>query len=405
MNESYDSSEAMGPDLEEELGKQDWVDSATKYTMTVLYVIILLFSLFGNSLLIHLVRTRIKVRKKQFNWLIVNTAVADLVDVITASAFSMPFIIFGDRWGLGIVGTILCKLIPFFLVVSICVAIWTLTAIAIDRYLAIVCLRRRPLSSRSVLRCIFVFWLLAGLIGSGQLYKFKTTVAVDEEEGYEEGRSGSGSESGTGSESGGGEGKEGGGTFVCYDEWHESSEKMSIRIYKAEMVVRVVITYAVPLFIMAVLYWLIARFLWQRKPPGNVNKQAYIKQIRKRRTVIKMMITVVTVFAVCWLPVHVCHINSEFYREDYYTIPTILKFLFYWLAHANAAIHPWLFISFNESLREEAKGIFRKVVKRNKMELRSGSTLSLVTNDVRVSTIRSRPYTPKDSTDVVEHNV
>ena len=50
MNESYDYSETMGPNLEEELEKQDWVDSAIRYTMTVLYVKILCFSLFGNSL-------------------------------------------------------------------------------------------------------------------------------------------------------------------------------------------------------------------------------------------------------------------------------------------------------------------------------------------------------------------
>ncbi|XP_078359281.1 substance-K receptor-like [Oculina patagonica] len=336
---SLDDGEIDGNDDIEE------VNDVTKIGIIGGYVIILLFSFVGNSVIIHLVRTRTNIRKNPFNWLLFNTAIADLLDVITASAFSVPFILCGDCWISGMAGTILCKLIPFFLVVSICVSIWTLTVIAADRYLAIVCIRRRPLSSRSVVCSIMAVWLFAGLIFSGELYKFK----VDKEDGE---------------------------AAVCYPEWHVESEEISIIFYQTEMIVKVIITYAVPLVIMAVLYSLIAYFLWKQRPPGAVNQEACVRQMRKRRAVIKMLITAVVVFALCWLPAHVSHIMSEFYTDSYFTIPLSLRLLFYWLAHANAAIHPWLFIAFSENLRGETKAIFHNIRKRGLLKRPKLSTSS-----------------------------
>ena len=335
MNYSDNATANEPPENEEDDNTTEEFDPVTKIIIVAAYVIILLFSFVGNSLVIHLVRTRMHIRKNPFNWLLVNTAVADVVDVISASAFSLPYFLCGNRWISGILGTILCKLIPFLLLVSICTSIWTLTVIAVDRYLAIVCVGRQPLSHGSVVRSIIAVWLCAGLVFCGQLYKFKTELEDE--------------------------------VPVCYHEWHEDSD-MSSLFYRAEMIVRVVVTYAVPLIIMAVLYSMIAFFLWRHKPPGHQSgKQgAYVKQARKRRAVIKMMVTAVTVFTMCWLPVHTSHIMSEFYSDAYDTIPKVLRWLFFWFAHANAAIHPWLFIVFSENLRVETKGIFRNIWNRKR---------------------------------------
>ena len=324
-------------------------EKTAKMIMIGLYVIIFLFSLVGNSLIIHLVRTRKSIRKNQFYWLIVNTAVADLVDVIAASAVSILLFGFADQPDLGVFGTVLCKGLPYLLVVSICAAIWTLTVIAVDRYLVIVCLRRRAQSSRSVLRSIITVWLCAALVSSVFLYKYKT------------------------------EKNEDGTIQYCYEEWHEN-EEMNNTFFNAEVILKVVLTYAVPLVVIAILYFLISKFLWTRKPPvSDVNQQAYIKQVKKRKTLIKMLITVVTVFAVCWFPIHVSHIMPEFYRDEYFDIPMVFRWLFFWLAHANAAIHPWLFIAFGEHLRRGANEIYWHLL--NKLRLCTGSTPNPGTND------------------------
>ena len=346
MNEPTTSTEPTDAEEDEQQYDEQDVDSSIKIAMICIYVTILMLSLVGNSLIIHLVRTRKNIRKKQFYWLIVNTALAYLMVLFTACAFAMPYYMFGDRWGLGRFGTAMCKIIPFLLIVSICVAIWTLTVIAVDRYLVIVFLRRRAMSSRSVLRSIIIVWLCAVVFGCGQLYKYKT---IEED-----------------------------GILYCFEEWDEDSVETSMLLYKTEMLVRVIITYAVPLVIMAILYFLIARFLWTQKPPVSVNQHAYINQARKRKTTIKMF-TFVTVFAVCWFPPHFGNIMSEFYTQVYHDTPSVLRLLFFWFSHVNAAIHPWLFIAFGDHLRRGTKEIYRHLLK--KLRLCTGSTPNPVTND------------------------
>lgn len=317
-------------ELEEEHHEEE-VGDVAKIIVIGAYAIIFLLSFVGNSLILHIVRTRQSIRQNPFNWLLVNTALADFLNVITASSFTVPIFLCGECWLSGTTGTILCKLIPFFLTVSICVSIWSLVIIAADRYLAIVCTVRqnkRPLSGTSVLRCIAAVWFFAGLIFSWELYQYK----VEEEDDD---------------------------VAVCLAQWHKNWEELSIILVKAEMIVKVAFTYAIPLVIMGVLYSLIAKFLWSHKPPGSTTQLTHAKRTRSFRGVIKMLMTAVAVFALCWLPVHVGHIMSGFFRDSYDTIPFMIQALLYWVAHANSAIHPWLFIAFSENLRREAKEILQ----------------------------------------------
>ena len=310
----HTSNATASYDLEyEEGGNEEAIEDAnavTKIAIVGAYVIIFLCALVGNSLIIHIVGTCGNILKNPFNWLLVNTAAADLFDVMTASTFSIPYFLCGDCWISGILGTLLCKLIPFFLVVSICTSIWTLTVIAADRYLAIVCIGREPLSQRAVMRSIVAVWLFSGVVCSGQLYKFKAELSEEMEPLYE-------------------------------PEWHED-EEISILLYKVEMIVRVIITYSLPIITMAALYCLIAFHLRRHDTPGSLSRRqkAFVKQVRKRRGVIKMMIITVTLFAVCWLPVHISHIMADFYFDTFDNIPRILIWLLSWFAHANSAIHP-----------------------------------------------------------------
>lgn len=224
------------------------------------------------------------------------------------------------------------------------------------------------MSHRSVKRSIVAVWLFAGLIFSGELYKF----TVDGQEGE---------------------------TAECHHQWHDLKPELSDFLYRVEMIVRFVINYVVPLLIISVLYSLIARFLWTHKPPGNATLQVHVKRTRKHRAVIKMLVTAVVIFALCWLPVHVAHIMEQFYTDIYDTIPLSTLVIMYWLAHANAAIHPWLFIYFGENLRMETKGILRNLNSRstNVFDQFSKRTFSLPTLSIDPSTVRGVNTTKRDS--------
>ena len=87
---------------------------------------------------------------------------------------------------------------------------------------------------------------------------------------------------------------------VCLPRWIENIHD-SHNITMFEMVIRFVLLYLVPLLTMAMFYSEIVLHLWKRKAPGvHIDKNQ--KRIGKqKRKVVTMLVTIVTVFAICWL--------------------------------------------------------------------------------------------------------
>jgi len=72
-----------------------------------------------------------------------------------------------------------------------------------------------------------------------------------------------------------------------------------------------VIGFLLPLAVISVLYTIVARKLWLHEMPvdHNVSENQREQEIPKKK-VIRMLIIVVVVFAVCWLPVHVYQMHE-----------------------------------------------------------------------------------------------
>jgi len=107
-----------------------------------------------------------------------------------------------------------------------------------------------------------------------------------------------------------------------------------------------VITYLLPLAIICILYIIIAAKLWLHEVPvdHNVSENQRKQEIPKKK-VIRMLIIIVVVFAVCWLPVHVYQMDE--YLKMGASWPPALIYFCYWLSQANSAINPWLYIGLN----------------------------------------------------------
>ena len=103
------------------------------------YSIVLIVSLFGNSVII---ATVIRNRRMQttVNYLIANMAASDLFISVFAVPMKISEIVKGPRRWLieGSVGLIFCQLIYFFQDISMVVSIQSLVVIAVDRYRGIV---------------------------------------------------------------------------------------------------------------------------------------------------------------------------------------------------------------------------------------------------------------------------
>ncbi|XP_071055861.1 cholecystokinin receptor type A-like [Onthophagus taurus] len=141
-----------------------------------LYVVIFVLSIVGNSLvLITLVQN--KRMRTVTNVYLLNLAISDLL----LGVFCMPFTLLGQVLRNFIFGAAMCKLIPYFQVVSVSVAVWTLVAISLERYFAIC----RPLKSRRwqtqfhAYKMIVMVWL-ASLVWSSPVLVVSSLKATKE---------------------------------------------------------------------------------------------------------------------------------------------------------------------------------------------------------------------------------
>ncbi|XP_078359306.1 substance-P receptor-like isoform X2 [Oculina patagonica] len=294
---------------------------STQVGLTIAYFIVFFVALVGNALIIFVVNRHPKL-KTTFNMLIVNMAASDILDVLTAIPLSIAYLYQSVKWFSGWFGVFLCKVLPFLALLSIGTSVLTLTVMTFDRYRAIVHTMRRAVSPRITFLAIASTWIISGLIFATELYKYKLFNVS--------------------------------GQVICAPRWVEDLQE-SHKVTMYEMIVRFVLLYLIPLLTMAVLYSRIVLHLWKRKAPGEHIDKTHQRIERQKRKVVTMLVTIVTIFAICWLPAHVNHFLVTFNFDVFSCLPTSLVLTLYFLTHANTAINPCLYLIFNESFREGFK--------------------------------------------------
>ena len=128
--------------------------------------------------------------------------------------------------------------------------------------------------------------------------------------------------------------------------------------------------------------------LWFNQAPGNhLIEEQQRRQLVTRRKVVRMLVIIVVVFAICWLPAQAIHLFwvATAFREN---LPAIVMYLGFWVAHANSAINPWLYIALSTKIRlafnrmvtfRKSHPAFRKSTQR-----RSNSTKATTVQETRV---------------------
>ncbi|CAH3112537.1 unnamed protein product, partial [Porites lobata] len=121
-----------------------------------------------------------------------------------------------------------------------------------------------------------------------------------------------------------------------------------------------VVTYLIPLGVISPLYIKIARKIWSNYVPGNSSIVEHQRRKREdsKRKLIRMLIIIVVVFALSWLPAQVIHLIWAI-ETFYFQPPIIAMYLGFWLAHANSAINPWLYIALSSRIRLAFTGMLR----------------------------------------------
>ncbi|KAJ6637260.1 Tachykinin-like peptides receptor 99D [Pseudolycoriella hygida] len=142
--------------------------------------------------------------------------------------------------------------------------------------------------------------------------------------------------------------------FLYFTTWNVNLSNDEIRIWpdgptnhSTYNVLFTLLTYFLPIGSMTFTYARVGLELWGSQSIGECT-QRQLDNIKSKRRVVKMMMVVVLIFAVCWLPFHVYFIITSYY-------PKITKFEYiqeiylaiYWLAMSNSMYNPIIYCWMN----------------------------------------------------------
>ncbi|XP_030099918.1 G-protein coupled receptor 83 isoform X1 [Mus musculus] len=115
-----------------------------------------------------------------------------------------------------------------------------------------------------------------------------------------------------------------------------------------------ILLYLLPLFIISVAYARVAKKLWLCNTIGDVTTEQYLALRRKKKTTVKMLVLVVVLFALCWFPLncYVLLLSSKAIHTN-----NALYFAFHWFAMSSTCYNPFIYCWLNENFRVELKAL------------------------------------------------
>ncbi|VVC27941.1 Neurokinin receptor,G protein-coupled receptor, rhodopsin-like,GPCR, rhodopsin-like, 7TM [Cinara cedri] len=322
---------------------------------TALFVPMITVATGGNLIVIWIVMTNKRMRNVT-NYFLVNLSIADaMVSTLNVSVnFSYMLT---SNWSFG---TAYCKISQFVAVLSICASVFTLMAISIDRYIAIIHPLRPRLGRKTTLMIAVSIWVVGTILSIPNLIFFTTYT-----EQFPNGEQ----------------------RVICYAEWPDgiTTESFQEYVYNVSFMI---ITYFVPIGLMGFTYAMIGHELWGSQSIGECT-QRQLEHVQSKRRVVKMMIVVVTIFAICWLPYHIYFIVTS-HMPELTTEPYIqdVYLAFYWLAMSNSMHNPIVYCWMNSRFRQGFKQFFSFVPCIN---VRTGS---LIRREVVTSRHRLHTFEP-----------
>lgn len=127
-------------------------------TIYVMYTIIFLVAVVGNGIVCYIVLSSPRMRTVT-NYFIMNLSVGDILITL----FGVPFTSVSYLQQYWPFGTSLCPVVNYSQAVSVFVSAYTMLAISVDRYIAIMWPLRPRISKKISILIILAVWIFAGL--------------------------------------------------------------------------------------------------------------------------------------------------------------------------------------------------------------------------------------------------
>ncbi|XP_029109551.1 galanin receptor type 1-like isoform X2 [Scleropages formosus] len=277
---------------------------------------IFLVGVAGNTLvMVVIARTKSRRSKSTTNTFILNLSIADLSFLL----FCVPFqatIYSLTEW---VFGAFLCKFVHYFVTVSMLVSIFTLVAMSVDRYIAVVHAKKSPCirSQRNASAGIAVIWLLSLVFAVPVAQHQRLTKHRDAPN-----------------------------SSFCWEEW---PERVSRHTYKVTILV---IGYLLPLLLITCCYAKVVYHL--HKKIKNMSK----KSERSKKKTAQTVLLLVAAFLMCWLPHHVVVMWVEFGTFPLTDGSFVLRIVSHCLVYGNSCVNPILYAFLSENFRKACQQVF-----------------------------------------------
>ncbi|PAV62754.1 hypothetical protein WR25_22980 [Diploscapter pachys] len=285
-----------------------------RYTFLFLYVTVFIVAVSGNALVIYVVMTCKKMQTVT-NVFITNLAISDLLVNFT-SLWLTPMYYYKGHW---IWGGALCHGLPLFQGTSIFISTMTLTAIAIDRYLVIVHHSQSTnindrMSMRTCIMVISLIWGCSLCLVMPYAYNMKLNY-IPLPCNF----------------------------MMCSEDWSNTRLRS---IYGTTVLL---LQFVVPFILIGISYISIWVFLNRRR----VVRESVLETNRKKR-LLRMLITMVVIFAVCWFPFNLLNILRDL-KWDSLIKPYFIMMFFcaHLFSMTSTCWNPILYSFLSEQFREE----------------------------------------------------
>uniref|UniRef100_A0A3P9B9W7 Neuropeptide FF receptor 2 n=1 Tax=Maylandia zebra TaxID=106582 RepID=A0A3P9B9W7_9CICH len=296
---------------------------------TVSYLLIFLVCMVGNGVVCFIV-LRSKNMRTVTNLFILNLAISDLL----VGIFCMPTTLVDNVITGWPFGRVVCKLSGMVQGISVSASVFTLVAIAIDRFRCIVYPFKQKLTIATSKLIIVIIWVLAVAImcPSGIMLQVTKEQRV---------RIVLGSNNDTRP------------FYWCRENWPNQEMR---KIYTTVLFANI---YLAPLSLIVIMYARIGYMLFKTTISPVRGRQTIT---RKKKRVIMMLLVVALLFIVSWLPLWTLMMLSDYIsltQHQYRVINIYMYPLAHWLAFSNSSINPIIYGFFNENFRRGFQAAFK----------------------------------------------
>ncbi|NXL93644.1 NPFF1 protein, partial [Alectura lathami] len=298
------------------------------------YTFIFLMCMTGNILVCFIVVKNRQMRTVT-NMFILNLAISDLL----VGIFCMPTTLVDNLITGWPFDNAMCKMSGLVQGMSVSASVFTLVAIAVERFRCIVHPFRQKLTLRKALVTIAVIWVLALLI----MCPSAITLTVTREEHHFMVDTHNNSYP----------------LYSCWEAWPETGMR---RIYTTVLFSHI---YVAPLALIVVMYARIAFKLFKSAAPARIaqpEEPEGRKVSRRKAKVINMLIIMALFFTLSWLPLWMLMLLTDYgcLSERQLRLVTVYVFPFaHWLAFFNSSANPIIYGYFNENFRRGFQEAFR----------------------------------------------